>query len=226
MLDYVNTDAERERRLSEHEPRRRQERSTWTLGLDLGQANDFTAFAAVERVQAITTTGDEDDGIFLVRHLERLALGTPYPRQVERVSEIVRQPALGAATLVIDQTGVGRAVFDMFAAADLPVDLVGVSIHGGDTVARDGGNYRVPKRDLVAVMAVLLATGRLKIAEALPEAQTLTAELLNFRVKLDPTTAHDSYAAWREGQHDDLVLAVALACWHARAVGRAGVWIL
>jgi hypothetical protein len=29
------------------------------------------------------------------------------------------------------------------------------------------------------------------------------------------STAHDSYEAWREGDHDDLVLATALACWRA-----------
>jgi hypothetical protein len=42
---------------------------------------------------------------------------------------------------------------------------------------------------------------------------------LNFRVKIDPLTAHDSYGAWREGQHDDLVLAVALAVWFAEHGG-------
>ncbi len=42
---------------------------------------------------------------------------------------------------------------------------------------------------------------------------TLVKELLNFRVKINISTAHDSYEAWREGDHDDLVLSVALACW-------------
>jgi len=37
--------------------------------------------------------------------------------------------------------------------------------------------------------------------------------MLNFRAKIDPATAHDSYSAWREQDHDDLVLSVALACW-------------
>jgi hypothetical protein len=47
----------------------------------------------------------------------------------------------------------------------------------------------------------------------LPEASTLRKELQNFRVKIDPRTAHDSYEHWREGDHDDLVLATAMACW-------------
>lgn len=41
----------------------------------------------------------------------------------------------------------------------------------------------------------------------------LRAELLNFRVKINLKTAHDFYEAWREGDHDDLVLAAALAAW-------------
>jgi hypothetical protein len=44
-------------------------------------------------------------------------------------------------------------------------------------------------------------------------ADTLRKELLNFKVKINISTAHDSYEAWREGDHDDLVLAVAMACW-------------
>jgi len=43
----------------------------------------------------------------------------------------------------------------------------------------------------------------------------LVKELENFKVKVNIQTAHDSYEAWRESDHDDLVLALALACWWA-----------
>jgi hypothetical protein len=65
----------------------------------------------------------------------------------------------------------------------------------------------------VGVLQVVMQTGRLKIPSKLKLAQLFQAELLNFRVKIDPQTAHDSYSAWREQEHDDLVLSVALACW-------------
>jgi hypothetical protein len=78
----------------------------------------------------------------------------------------------------------------------------------------------VPKRDLVAAVQVLLQNGRLKIAEGLELAPTLRKELLGFRVKVDPKTAHDSYEHWREGDHDDLVLATALACWYREHINR------
>jgi hypothetical protein len=66
---------------------------------------------------------------------------------------------------------------------------------------------------LITVTQVLLQNGRLRVASGLPEAETLKKELLNFRVKIDPRTSHDSYEHWREGDHDDLVLAVSMAAW-------------
>jgi hypothetical protein len=89
-----------------------------------------------------------------------------------------------------------------------------VTITGGDSVTRaEGGGWRVPKRDLISATLVLLQNGQLKVAEALKLRETLVKELLAFRVKINIATAHDSYEAWREGDHDDLVLSVALSCW-------------
>ena len=81
-----------------------------------------------------------------------------------------------------------------------------------DGVSR-GGGLRVPKRDLASAPLVLMQKGQLKIAEGLELAPVLKRELLNFKVKINIATGHDSYEAWREGDHDDLVLAVAMACW-------------
>src|SRR5262249_45729100 len=76
------------------------------------------------------------------------------------------------------------------------------------------GGWRVPKRDLVSAVQATLQTKRLKIATALPETVTLTRELQAFRVKVNVATGHESFEAWRERDHDDLVLAVALAVWY------------
>jgi hypothetical protein len=95
--------------------------------------------------------------------------------------------------------------------------VVPITITGGDSVVRDNKAFRVPKRDLVSTVQVLLQGGRLKIAPALAESALLVQELQNFQVKISDL-GHDSYGAWREGTHDDLVLAAALACWHAERV--------
>jgi hypothetical protein len=57
-----------------------------------------------------------------------------------------------------------------------------------------------------------LQTRRLQIASGLPEAPLLVKELENFRVNVS-LARNDSPESWREGQHDDLVLAAALAAW-------------
>lgn len=155
---------------------------------------------------------------YAARHLERLPIGTPYPAQVARVKELhdrLKADTHTAPLVVVDQTGVGRPVVDMLRAVQLKP--IAVTITGGDAVSRDGEDYRVPKRDLVGAVQVLLQSERLKIASSLKEAATLTAELLAFKVSIS-LKGYDSYGndagPWRENPHDDLVLAVALACWY------------
>src|SRR5215469_5584859 len=54
----------------------------------------------------------------------------------------------GHPELVIDFTGVGRPVFDMFECDG--IYPIGVVITGGMTETRDGRTYFVPKLDLVS----------------------------------------------------------------------------
>ncbi|VVB63400.1 Uncharacterised protein [uncultured archaeon] len=128
----------------------------------------------------------------------------------------------GQADIVVDQTGVGAPVVDLFRDAGL--QPLGVLIHGGDNVSYENGTCRVPKRDLVGVLQVLFQSGQLKISSKLALASVLQSELLNFRVKIDPITAHDSYSAWREADHDDLVLSVAMAAWWGEQNPWADPW--
>lgn len=186
-------------------------RPHYFLGLDLGQSRDFTALAVIER------HGEASQASLLARHLERWPLGTPYPQIVSDVGALLNRPAFAAGlpSLAVDQTGVGAAVVDLFRQAKPRAHLRPILITGGDAVTHEGSAQRVPKRELVSVVQRALQTGRLKVAEALPEAATLQRELQNFQVKIT-LAANDTYGAWREGAHDDLVLAVALALWEAQ----------
>ncbi len=185
--------------------------SRYFVGLDLGQSADYTACAVLERYE------DEEKGLmFRCRHLQRWPLRTSYPSIVADVARMMDDKELHGErepVLAIDATGVGAPVVDLFKHGNLRAELMPIQITGGDTVRRADGVTRVPKRDLVGAAKVALQTERLRIAPELPEAQTLVRELDNFQHKINPETAHDSYAAWREGAHDDLVLAVAMALW-------------
>lgn len=198
--------------------------SRFLLGLDLGQVQDWSALAIVElhqpqQHQPIRRSGEKPEAPsgpeYHVRHLERVKLGTSYPKIVAHVASIMAAPQLrGEHRLVVDATGVGRPVVDLLRNAQL--NPTAVTITAGDSETYEGGNYRVPKRDLVSRLQVLLQGGRLKVAERLSEWPICMRELLAFKVKIDPLTAHDSYGYAREGIHDDLVLALALACWGAK----------
>lgn len=198
------------------------------VGLDLGQAADYTAVSVNEVIPTTypvkydvidpefhlprteSTTVESIPLKHHVRHLERFPIGTPYPDVVCRMKEIMQTLPPGSE-LVVDNTGVGRAVTDMLYLEDL--NPVCITITGGDTVNHDDLDFRVPKRDIVSELVVALQNKRLLIAAALPDAETLIHELLAFKIKVNLKTAHDSYEAWREGDHDDLVLSVGMAVW-------------
>ena len=61
----------------------------------------------------------------------------------------------------------------------------------------------------------MLQRGGLQIAAGLKHGPELVAEMAGMRVKVG-CAEREPYGAWREGTHDDLVFAVALACWAAR----------
>jgi hypothetical protein len=67
---------------------------------------------------------------------------------------------------------------------------------------------------LVSGVQALLHEGRLHIQKDLPEAANLVRELQDFRVGFT-AAGHMTFNA-REGKHDDLVLALALAVWRSR----------
>src|SRR5580704_7056784 len=153
------------------------------IGLDLGQKQDYSAVAVVEREERWPEFRSAGPRRLHVRHLERLALGTPYAAVVRRVSEMARGPVLrGDCRLVVDATGVGAPVVEMLRAARLPCRLTAVTITGGDHARGRGEDWNVPKKDLLGCVQVLLEGGDLKIQRNLSEAATLLRELTDIRV--------------------------------------------
>src|SRR5262249_42516832 len=119
---------------------------------------------------------------------------------------------LARSTLAVDQTGVGKPVVDMLRRARVRACLRPVTVSAGHQATCDEGRWLVPKVELVSTLQVLLQSRRLQVAPALGEAQALVQEPTTFQLK--PVLAgNDAYLAWREGPHDDLVLAAGAAAW-------------
>jgi hypothetical protein len=185
------------------------------VGVDIGKEDDYTAIGILEQKIDYVAELHDIQKIYNINFLHRFEIKTEYPVIVDRIVTMFDKPELQRfGTLIVDKTGVGNAVVDMMRAKDL--DPIGVVITGGHEVSvTKEGDYHVPKRDLVNAITVMLQSGRMKISKMLEHADLLRREMENFRVKTDLRTGHDQYEAWRVGEHDDLVMAVALASWYA-----------
>jgi hypothetical protein len=194
------------------------------IGLDLGQLKDHTAAAVVRRSLAIDDRGfpgRDSRGRLLYRFdvsaIRRYPLGTSYTSIVDHVVAQVRRPEMGRRPrLVVDGTGVGVAVVEMFRSALKPfgesVECYAVTITAGHAVTwTHRFNAHVAKIQLVGCIRAALESGRLKAPPGLEHAETLRRELQDFQIKVTDS-AHETFSA-REGAHDDLVLAVALPIW-------------
>ena len=194
------------------------------VGVDLGQRRDPTAIAVVEREEVAGSRRDpvtwalEKRTVYAVRYLERMPLDLCYVDVVERVGRLVRNIRMVTkCELVVDATGVGAPIIDMLRRAKMGCNLSAVTITGGDRQSQDASGWRVPKRDLVTGLQALFETGELQVARELEDSEKLLQELREMKVRVS-LGGHESFEAWREGAHDDLVLAVALACWKGRRV--------
>jgi hypothetical protein len=198
----------------------------YVSGISLGQANESTALAVVER--RTPPEHDEDErplSEFSVRHLERFPIGTTYAAVFERVSTLFSSMPLPGNTLEADQTAVGEPVMRSLRRAWVLGGYRGVVITNGLEATYDSGFWQVPKKDLVGTLQVLLQEQRLRIAAQLPEVPTLVEELLNFQMKPAPVST-DPLAAWREGPQDHLLFAIAVSTWWIeRGRKRFFVWL-
>ena len=99
-------------------------RQKYFVGVDLGQTTDPTAICVLEVLDVPNIEAGQiysevpfHPTAFHVRHLERLKLGMSYVEQAGYIHQMMHTAPLTKATLVVDQTGVGRPVVDIFRKA-------------------------------------------------------------------------------------------------------------
>jgi len=138
----------------------------YSVGVDLGQANDYTAIAVLERVVVPPSTAlfnpvgvspsnrlVEGETVFDLVYLKRPKLGTPYDTIAKRVADLICElepegsfGELGQVTLSVDGTGVGRGICDLLdselkrrgaSSKSVPrVDFRRVSVTGSQTTLK------------------------------------------------------------------------------------------
>lgn len=195
----------------------------YTIGIDIGQKRDPTAIAVVELRER--QAGQTTEAVHITRHLERLPLGTSYPKIGARLAEVARNAHQRARQkhfdeygddarreygfeVYIDATGVGQPVVDVLAETGLRIRPVYFT--HGDRRTEEWPSITLGKAWLVSRLQALFQTQRIMLPANHPEADAMLKELLDYEIKVSED-ANDRYGAFRTGSHDDLVTALGLA---------------
>jgi len=183
-----------------------------TMGVDVGQVRDPTAIAVAEAVPQVNAGRTEAEERYIVRHLERLPLGTAYPQVAARIAAIATKlrarAGQQAVPLFIDATGVGRRVADLLTQAGVTPCAVSF-VAGVRLTVRADGSIALGKEWLVSRLQALLHAGRLSLPHT-ADARALASELLTYEIRV-AQDGGTTCGAFKAGTHDDLATALGLA---------------
>jgi hypothetical protein len=184
-----------------------------SIGVDIGKIADPTAVVIAEGFPSV----DELEETYEIRSIRRLKLGTTYPEVISTLVGIVeglhRVRPTEAPWLVIDGTGVGEPISDEIRSA-----LQGQNVRITTAIFTAGERFKGRRTDarvtvgkdwMVARLQVLLENRRIKLPTT-AMARELAKELQTFEIR--KVDGHDVSGAFRTGAHDDLVVALGLAC--------------
>lgn len=192
----------------------------YLIGLDLGRDRDHSAFAVFGLVEE--DFGNFDHArycqhrrpVLTLGALKRIPLGTEYVEVVRKLRQLVnalraqcgygqRPPRIH---IVLDAAGPGQVVTELIRAEKMGVNIVPVLITAGHEVGSNSRRTTVPRRDLVAHLRYLLETEIIRVHRDVYHANALENEVAAVRPRSGQT------------EHDDLVIAAALAAWYAARV--------
>jgi hypothetical protein len=187
------------------------------MGADIGQSVDPSSVAVLRRIRELERIEqgpwkETKPAIFQLGFLERIPLGVPYPGQCHYISELLRRPIwAGNIQVAFDESGVGRAVGDIFRSGG--ISFLGVNITSGLDQRIDGNQAFVPKTTLVSLVQAMLHEERLHFHTDLAAAPDLRKELESFQVRY----TDGGRMTWGASgnNHDDMVLAIAIALWRS-----------
>ena len=198
-------------------------RGGWKLhyaaGVDVGKRHDPSALAIIERRQLMGADGrfsnrpiEQGDPVFHVVHAQRFPLHEPYPQQGQRLARLLGSRAeLADCPVLVDRTGVGDGVIDQW-KREIP-EIRAIVLTAGREVVRAGRELHISKSVLIQELQGHLHYQTIKVPKDLPEAEAIAREAADFEVHYTATGALQWNA--KSGDHDDLIIAIALALYGA-----------
>jgi hypothetical protein len=189
-----------------------------SIGIDLGRDSDHSAIAVASVFRRVGAAVDPYTGArpvtwqLEVSHLEQVPKSVEYTTVMDRIGRTVRrlghqtpygykQPSIQVA---LDAAGPGSIGAELIRKQQLSISLYPIIITGGEeSHALKSGSTSVPRKELLHTLRILVESGALNFSHSLRHRERLVRECAG--VKASGTSA----------DHDDLVIAVALAAWRA-----------
>jgi hypothetical protein len=179
-------------------------------GLSIGQQLECTGLVIVENTPI---PDPARPGYHVKRHdvreIRRWEPGIKYPAIVENLKGMYSHPQLRESLLLVDGTGVGKAIADTVRKSGIMARVRVLLITAG---AKEGEGT-VPRVDLVSATVTASQQRRIRYAEGLRYGTLLEKELEGFTAKATPDR-NETFMSLREKDTDDLVLALALPVWY------------
>jgi len=189
------------------------------VGVDLGKCSDPAAIAIVEFASEPRHTVDPVtraplfDCWLNLRYLESPPLGTPYLELVPHVQAMALRPRLRKqCTLLVDAGGPGEPVVELFQQAPVMTPMIPVKITAGSEAREDKGVHYVAKKVLMDRLEYVLRRRKLRIVAGPVTEQLIRQFTL---LKREVTESGNVTFPTASGEHDDLVMATAMAVWRA-----------
>jgi hypothetical protein len=199
--------------------------SQYIMGLDPAQLKDWSALVITKRAW----NEDENQNHYQIVAMNRKQ-HMPYNEIVDWVIRVFRDPQFwpnqdipiqqtyyeskqpridSDPELVIDSTGVGRALWDMFRSKG--INPVGASITAGSGLNVANGVYSLGKSLLLGRFMAAWDAGKVKGNPDQSLWHVLEDEMAKYRIEFTKSGSITFNAP--EGEHDDLLFAAALSIW-------------
>jgi hypothetical protein len=198
-------------------PAPREQAPVFLVGLSVGQGGQPTGVAVLERRKPRSGV----PATYTCRHLRRwVSPATAYPVLATELERMLGDRRLTGSYLIVEAGPSSKAVLRILRQHQLPAKLQGVEVKTSAEDRKADGLWKVGKSTLIEAARQVIQERRLvfddqmpvKVLATTPPAQTIYHALATYPYN-QSVMANEAFAS-REGEYDDLVLAVALACWY------------
>ena len=185
------------------------------LGLDLGKRQDHTAIVALELRWRFGPKDNVTQAIaqyptLLLSYSTRLPLDTETTRIPQLVRDTLQRysPAYGEPPridkLLVDATGIGHTIVELIRKNQPKAHVQPVTLTNGHVERQLKDNYlSLPRPDLINRLKMVFELGNIQLLDSAPGFVDIQRELVQFR------------PSGEQQEHDDLVMALAMAVWQA-----------